>query len=297
MDLDDISLFRNIATTGSLSAVARQLDMTPMAVSRRLNRLELQLGVRLVHRTTRSLSLTAEGEAFLPYADELIRTQDLAMSSMGRGVAGLTGTLKLTAPSVIGRDIVAPVLWEMLEEHPSLRVDLSFSDHLLNVPGRGLDVAIRVGTTLPGDMIATRIVDCPRVLCASPLYLERYGVPNTLEELKEHSCLMLHGIPTWPFTTEEGANDFRPVGRVSADTIDALRSACVAGMGIAFVVVWDVAQKLEEGSLVQIQLTDASPDVLGMWAVFPSRIQVPARVRYLIEKLRKKFDEVKNEVT
>lgn len=213
MDLNDVSLFRLIASTGSLSAAARELNITPMGVSRRLAKLEEEVGVRLIHRTTRALSLTPDGEAFLPYADDLVATQDAALSSIGG--KGLAGNLKLTAPNVVGREIVAPVLWKMLSENPGLRGDLTLTDTNLDVAAGGLDMAIRVGATLPPEMVATRIADSPRLLCVSPGYAQRHGVPRTLDELVEHPCLTLHGVPAWPFTVGDEQRDVRVRGPFS----------------------------------------------------------------------------------
>lgn len=263
--------------------------MTTMAVSRGLNRLEAAVGARLVHRTTRSLALTPDGEAFLPYADDLVRTQDDALTSIGSAEAGLRGTLKLTAPNVIGLEIVAPVIWEMLAVNPALRIDLQLTDRPLDILAGGLDVAIRVGSALPSDMIATRVATSPRVICVSPRYAERHGVPKTLGELAAHSCLTLHGVPTWRFAVGGEERDVRVAGRLAANSINAIRSACCNGVGIAFMTYWNVASMLEDGSLLRVHLEDAEPLDLGMWAVFPTRRQVPARVRFLIETLRRKL--------
>lgn len=263
--------------------------MTTMAVSRGLNRLEAAVGARLVHRTTRSLALTPDGEAFLPYADDLVRTQDDALTSIGGAEAGLRGTLKLTAPNVIGREIVAPILWEMLADNPALRIDLQLSDRPLDILAGGLDVAIRVGSALPSDMIATRIATCPRVLCASPQYALRHGTPETIEDLAAHACLTLHGVPAWSFIVGGEERAIRVEGRLAANSIDATRSACSKGVGIAFMTEWNVASMLEDETLMRINLRDAQPLDLGMWAVFPTRRQVPARVRFLIDTLKRKL--------
>ena len=263
--------------------------MTTMAVSRSLNRLEAAVGARLVHRTTRSLALTPDGEAFLPYADDLVRIQDDASICIGSDIPGLRGTLKLTAPNVIGREIVAPVLWAMLAQNPALRIDLQLTDRPLDILAAGLDVAIRVGSALPSDMIATRVGTSPRVLCVSPRYVERHGVPGTLDDLGGHACLTLHGVSAWPFAVSGEERDVRVSGRLSANSIDAIRSACCEGVGIAFMTDWNVASMLKDGTLIRVDLRDAEPLDLGMWAVFPTRRQMPARVRFLIETLRRKL--------
>lgn len=293
MDLQDVSLFRLIVSVGSLSAAARELNITPMGVSRRLAKLEEEMGVRLFHRTTRALSLTPDGEAFLPYADDLVATQDAALSCIGG--KGLGGTLKLTAPNVVGREIVAPVLWKLMAENPALQGDLTLTDANLDVAAGGLDMAIRVGSTLPPEMVATRIADSPRLLCASPGYAAQRGLPKTLGDLTEHACLNLHGVPYWPFVVGDEQKDVRVSGPFKANSVDVLRSACVNGVGITFMTYWNVSTLLAQGDLVRVELEDATPVGLGMWAIFATRRQVPARVRALIDALRARLAEVDQE--
>jgi DNA-binding transcriptional LysR family regulator len=200
MDLADVALFRAIASAGSLSAVARQMGATPMMVSRRLAGLEVELGARLFHRTTRSLSLTPEGEAFLPHAVTLIDARDSALDSVSSGSSGLSGVLKITAPNVIGHSIVVPVVAELIADNPALRVDLTLSDGVIDIATAGLDVAVRVAVMKPSDMIATKVADNPYTLCASPGYVARFGAPSTTEDLVSHPCIKLHAMDSWPFT-------------------------------------------------------------------------------------------------
>jgi DNA-binding transcriptional LysR family regulator len=202
MELADVALFRSIVSAGSLSAAARQIGTTPMLVSRRLAALEGELGVRLFHRTTRSLALTPEGEAFLPHAAALIEARDQALESVSSGGSGLSGVLKVTAPNVIGHAVIVPLVAELIAEHPALRVDLVLSDGVVDITSAGLDIAIRVAPMKPSDMIATRLADNPYVLCAAPAYLARFGQPATIAELAAHPCIRLHAMDTWPFRRE-----------------------------------------------------------------------------------------------
>ena len=286
MDLDDVALFRTITTAGSLSAAARQSGMTPMAVSRRLAALEARLGVRLVHRTTRSLSLTSEGESFLPHSISLLEGAEAARTALAGGSSGLSGVLKLTAPNVIGHSIVVPIIAEMIADNPALGVELTLSDGVIDIAGTGQDIAIRVTPMEPSDLIATKLSDNPRILCASPSYLGRFGKPETVADLGAHPCIKLQAMETWPFRIGGELIQVRVAGPIRANTVDAVRTACLAGAGIALMTLWDVRHLTEGGDLVRIDLTGAELDTLGIWAVFPSRDQVPARVRVLIERLK-----------
>jgi DNA-binding transcriptional LysR family regulator len=290
MDLADVALFRTIAISGSLSAAARQLSTTPMTVSRRLAAFEEQVGARLFHRTTRSLSLTAEGEAFLPHASQLLETQDAALASIMSGECGLTGTLKVTAPNVIGHTVVVPVVAELIAANPALKVDLTLSDAVMDIANLGLDVAIRVSPLEPSDMVATKIAANPRIICAAPDYIARFGKPETIADLVSYPCIKLHGIDTWPFIRNGNAERVRVDGPMSTSTVDAVRSAAIAGVGVAMMTYWDVWRDLERGTLEHIQLSDADPDELNIWALFPSRKQMPSRLRAFIESLRLKLN-------
>jgi DNA-binding transcriptional LysR family regulator len=286
MDLADVALFRAIASVGSLSAAARQMGTTPMLVSRRLAGLEAELGARLFHRTTRSLSLTPEGEAFLPHAVTLIETRDSALDSISDGGSGLSGVLKVTSPNVIGHSVVVPVVAELIAHNPALRVDLTLSDGVIDIATAGLDVAVRVALMKPSDMIATRLADNPFTLCASPGYVARFGEPTTIEDLAAHRCIKLHAMDTWPFTREGEMHRVRISGPLSASTVDAVRAACIAGVGIAMLTYWDVNKQIGGGELQRIVLADVKPLEIGIWAVFPTRTQMPARVRAFIDALR-----------
>ena len=288
MDLDDIALFRAIAAAGSLSAAGRLTGLAPMAVSRRLAVLESQVGVRLFHRTTRALALTAEGEAFLPYAAELIETQNEAMALLSIE-GGLRGTLRVTAPNVSGHSIVAPAAARLMLDHPALRVDLSLTDSVVDIAAGGFDLAVRVAPLQPSELIATRLADNPRIVCAAPDYLARFGRPTNTKFLAEHSCLLLQGMDHWPFMVAGGLQRLPVHGRFTANTVDAVRSACLDGAGIAMMTYWDVWDLIAKGQLEAIELEDVAADQLGIWAVVPTRRHLPPRVGALTSALRRAF--------
>jgi DNA-binding transcriptional LysR family regulator len=289
MDLADVALFRTISSVGSLSAAARQMGTTPMLVSRRLAALEAELGARLFHRTTRSLSLTAEGEAFLPHAIALIEARDSALESVSSYGFGLTGILKVTAPNLIGHAVIVPVVAELIANNPALRVDLTLSDGFIDIASAGLDVAIRVAPMKPSDLIATKLCRNPYVLCASPAYIARFGGPATIGDLAAHPCIKLHAMDTWPFRRSGEPDRVRIDGPLSASTVDAVRAACLAGVGIAMMTYWDVREQIERDELRRVVLADAEPGELDIWAVFPTRRLVPARVRAFIDALRERL--------
>lgn len=285
MQTPDVRIFLAVAAAGTLSAAARQLNIGPMQVSRRIAALEDELGTRLFHRTTRSISLTAEGEAFLPYAHVMIEAEESARGELSPSAVTASGLLRMTAPSVFGQAIVLPLLSSLLEAHPELRVDLDLSDRVVDIVGQGLDLALRVATLDDSELVAKRIAGNPRIICAAPRYLQRHGRPTTLADLDEHQCVVLHALPRWPMVIDGQLQRRRVNARVITSSVEAARTATVQGLGLAMLCYWDVHEHLEAGSLVEIELVDVSMEDLSVWAVTPTRRYVPTRVKIFVEAL------------
>lgn len=285
MQVADLRVFLAVVSTGSLSAASRQLDRAPMQVSRRIAALEKELGVRLFHRTTRSVSLTAEGEALLPYAHTMVEAQESALGELRPSSSRVSGVLRVTVPSVFGQSIVLEMLPRLLASYPELRVELDLSDAQVDLVARGFDLALRVAPLADSELVARSIAANPRVLCAAPAYLDQYGQPATLAELEAHQCITLQAVPRWPFVVDGDIVRRRMNGRVSTSSVDAVRSAAVQGLGIAMLTYLDVVNQLREGSLVAIELSDAGMQALSVWAVTPTRRYVPARVKVFLQML------------
>ncbi|MCF3193197.1 LysR family transcriptional regulator [Pseudomonas bubulae] len=285
MQIPDVEVFRAIAQSGSLSAAARRLGLTPMTVSRRLASLEGELGVRLFHRTTRSVSLTAEGETFLPFATTLLEASEGARISLKSYAGTASGVLKVTAPTVFGQSVIMPLIPALLAEHPALRVDLTLSDSIVDIVGLGIDVAIRIATLRDSGLIARPLAPNRRVLCASPNYLERHGVPTTMDALLNHRRIALHGMPYWPFMRGGEPVAMRAEGVFSANSVEAVRTASRQGLGVAMLTYWDVRDDLDTGALHLVELKDVTPEELFITAILPTRQHVPHRVRVFLEHL------------
>jgi DNA-binding transcriptional LysR family regulator len=292
MQISDVRIFLAVVSAGSLSAAGRQLDIGPMQVSRRINFLEEELGVRLLHRTTRSVSLTAEGELFLPYANTMSEAEESARADLSPSPASASGVLKLTAPSVFGQTIVVPLLSSLLEQHPDLRIDLDLSDRVVDIAGQGFDLALRVATLGDSELVAKRIASNPRIICASPRYLARHGVPSTLADLGKHQCIVLHAVPRWPVVVNGELQRLRMNSRLTTSNVDAARIAAMQGLGLSMLTYWDVFQQLRDGDLVSVILEDASMEDLSVWAVTPTRRFVPARVKIFLDALGKELSRL-----
>ncbi|WP_233386198.1 LysR family transcriptional regulator [Methylobacterium sp. C25] len=289
MDLTDVALFCSIVAAGSLSAAGRRSGHSPMAVSRRLAALEEELGVRLLHRTTRTIALTADGETFLPLAQSMLDAKAAAVAAFSERHEGLSGVLRVTAPNRIGRALVVPQAVRLMAENPLLHVDLILSDSIVDIAAAGIDVALRVATLQASELVAVKLADNPRVLCAAPSYLATHGRPERLVEIDEHTCLTLHAMDGWPFTVGEKPMSKRIGGRLAANSVDTLRGACIAGAGLALLTYWDVARDLDDGTLVAVTLEDAEPELLAIWAVLPTRQHMPARVRTFLEVMKQEL--------
>ena len=286
MNLQDVYLFLIISETLSLTQAARRLDISPMAVSRRLAALEQELGVRLLQRTTRSVSLTPEGAEFLPYARSMIETQESARALFSPDVKGAAGLLRITAPSGFGRRNILPLIPEMLSDNPELRIDLQLNEDVVDIVGRGIDVAIRIAPLRDSSLIARKIIDNPRVVCASPAYLSKKGSPRVLSELSAHDCLRLTNVLQWTFEANGQSTSISVDGRFSSSNVEGIRELCIKGVGIAQLTLIDVKKEINEGSLIEIDFDDVQPQNLSVWALLPTTRHLPFRVTMFIDKLK-----------
>ncbi|WP_207460062.1 LysR family transcriptional regulator [Azospirillum sp. SYSU D00513] len=285
MDTDELAVLVQAAAAGSLSAAARRLGLTPTIASRRLAALEQRLGTRLMHRTTRSVSLTPEGEAFLPHAQAMLGIEEAARASLAPARQGASGLLRVTAPAAFGRKIVAPLVPGLLADNPELRIELELTDSVVDIVAAGMDVAVRIGRLRDSSLIARRLAPNPRVLCASPAYLERAGTPRTVEALAGHECLTLTGMAAWPFETDGRLREVRVGGRFASTSVEALRAACLGGLGLALLSAWDVVEELRAGTLLPVRLDASIPQEFAIWAVYPSARLVSPKLRIFIAAL------------
>lgn len=286
MNINDVQLFLTITETGSLTQAARRLDISPMAVSRRLAGLERELSSRLFQRTTRSVSITQEGMEFIPYARALVEAENGAKALFSPDTQGATGLLRITAPSGFGRRNLIPLIPGLLESNPELRIDLQLTDEVVDIVGRGIDVAVRVAPLRDSSLIARKIVDNPRVVCASPAYIRKCGAPDTLSELNIHNCLRLTNVLQWTFEVNDQSTSLSVDGRFSSGNVEGVRELCIQGLGLAQLTLWDVKKELTEGTLQEVIFSDASSQNLPVWALLPTSQYLPRRVNVFIDALK-----------
>ncbi|MBP2293778.1 LysR family transcriptional regulator [Azospirillum rugosum] len=287
MDHASLAVLIEAAHAGSLAAAARRLGISPLMATRRLAALEADVGARLMQRTTRSLALTPEGEAFLPYAQAMLENEAAARASVRPSSAGASGLLRLTASAAFGRKVVAPLVGEFLRANPQVSVDLLITDTQVDIVGQGIDLAIRIAPLKDSGLIARRVAPNPRALYATPSYLEEHGTPGAVADLGGHQCLTLTGTTHWSFQAGGRSQRVRVQGRFSANSIEGLREICLSGAGIAILSGWDVRDEVAAGRLVPIELSDGELEPLAIWAVHPSSRFVPPKVRLFVDALER----------
>lgn len=291
MNIEHLKLFIRVATTHSISAAGKSLGLSPAVASNHINKLEASLNVRLVHRTTRQVSLTEEGKAFLPYAEDVIASVVSARASLGFENIILTGTLIISAPASFGRMHLIPALSDFLSLYPGLKVDLKLSDSIIDLVEGGFDIAIRNSELKDSSLIARKLTSDKRILCASPDYIAKHGEPKTPEALAEHQCITLTGLDHWLFDTPEGNVNIKAKGNLCVDNGEAIRDACVNGLGITICSQWIAYEHFKAKTLVPILTQYPLITETDIWAIYPSARQVAPKIRAFIDYCKDYFGE------
>lgn len=286
MDIENLQVFVSAISTGSLAGAARRLKLTPMAVTRRIAALEGDLGVRLIHRSTRSIALTPEGEALMPFAVEILEAEEAARAAVSPLIGSATGLLRVSAPVTLGRKVIAPLLPALLNKNPGLSIDLGLNDEVVDIISSGIDVAIRIGPMKDSGLIARPLVDNPKHLYAAPSYLSLRGVPTCLQDLENHECLTFTNTVHWVFQVGEIEQAVKINSRFTSSGVDGFLSACIAGLGLARLSAWDVRDEVRSGALVRVDLRDAQPQSMSIWAVYPTRRHVLPKLQVFVSTLQ-----------
>jgi DNA-binding transcriptional LysR family regulator len=292
--LKQLESFVSVATKGSLTAAARAEGVAPAIMGRRLDALEGRLGVKLLVRTTRRITLTHEGSAFLEDCQRLLADMANAEASVSAGGVKASGHLRITAPAGFGRRHVAPLVPKFRELHADVTISLNLSDRVVDLAGEGFDCAVRVGDFPDSSLVSVRLADNRRLCVATPAYLKRHGTPEHPSDLLRFDCLTLSSDASqtrgWAFLLPErqGQGDlthFKPAGPLDCSDGQVLHDWCLQGWGIAWRSTWEVEQEIAEGRLVEVLEGFAAPPN-GIYAVFPQRKHLPLRVRLWIDFLK-----------
>ena len=291
--LKQLESFVSVASRGSLTAAARAEGVAPAIVGRRLDALEARLGVKLMVRTTRRITLTQEGVAFLENCQRILSDLANAEAEVSAGGLKASGHLRLTAPAGFGRRHVAPLVPPFRRAHPDVSVSLNLSDRIIDLAGEGFDCAVRVGDMPDSSLVSVRLADNRRLCVATPEFLRRFGTPRHPNDLSNFDCLSLSSdasqVRGWAFSMlHDGIPTvvhFKPTGPMDCSDGQVLHDWCLAGHGIAWRSVWEVNGDLKAGRLVTVLDEFAAPPN-GIYAVFPQRKHLALRLRLWIDFLK-----------
>jgi DNA-binding transcriptional LysR family regulator len=287
--LSDISSFVEVVNAGSFALAAARLEVTRSAVGKTIARLELHLGVRLFHRTTRRQNLTDDGHAYYERCVRALAELDAAAAAFDNGRREPSGRLRVSAPVLFGRHCVAPVLTRLASRHPGLELEIAFSDHVVNLPDEGFDLAVRVGPLRDSSQLVARRLGVQRMaICAAPDYLARHGTPQSAADFSGHAGIVYgrSGFePLWQLRPQDGQVEAsRIASRLRFDDLQAIADAAVAGLGLAWLPCWLLGKYLKTGELRMVMDGERMlpSDIHAVW---PQAKHLPSRTRAAIDAL------------
>jgi len=284
-DISAIPVFTAVIEQGSFSKAAEKLNITKSAVSKRISGLEAQLGVKLLHRTTRKLSLTEAGERYFRYAIQALHAAQEAENAATELQNVPQGTLRISVPMSFGRLHLAPIIPTFLKQYPQIEIHMDMSDTWSDVIAGGFDIALRAADLPDSSLIARKITKIHSVLCASPEYLTEFGTPKTPHALIQHNCLLYsyHSvINEWKFIKNDEEVTVQISGNYQVNNSEALRESVLQGLGIGRLTTFVAGKDIKEGRLVPILNTYKMP-YQTLYAVFPEKQYMPVKIRVFID--------------
>ena len=285
MPTGELEIFARVVTAGNMSAAGREMGLSPAVVSKRISHLEERLGARLFQRTTRQLTLTESGQGFYDRVVNILAGIEEAEAYVTRRNAIPRGTLKVSAPTAFGRMHIAPFMAEFLEQYPDLRLDLELSDELVDIVGEGFDAAIRIGELEDSSLVARKLAPSRRFICAAPNYLSKIEQPQSLSDLAKYNCLTAAAQEVWRLEGPDGPVSIRVNGNIRTNSSEVVRESVIAGLGIALRSTWDVGSELKSGRLKIIMPEYHESPRVAVYAVYPCRQFIPAKLRVFIDYL------------
>lgn len=291
--LNDLRVFMLVARRAGFAAAAEELGVSPAFVSKRVSLLEQTLNVMLLHRTTRRVTITEEGERIYEWAQRILQDVDEMMDELSDVRQVPQGTLRIISSFGFGRRVVAPALSALALQYPQLELRFDVQDRLVDLVNEGVDLDIRVGDDIAPNLIARQLAANHRVLCASPQFLARHASPKQLSDLAALPCLVIkerdHPFGVWQLHSKEGQHAIKVTGPLSSNHGEIVHQWCLDGQGIALRSWWDVRENIASGHLVQVLPDYWQP--ANVWAVYVSRLATSAKIRTTVEFLRHFFQQ------
>ena len=283
-------VFVNVVDLGSQSAAADHLDLSRPVVSRYLAELEAWVGARLLHRTTRKLSLTAAGNETLPRCRQMLELSEDMQAAVGAAGGTPRGLLRISVSTSFGQSQLAAAVTDYVRLNPGVTIDLQMLDRTVNLVDERIDLAIRTSRELDPSLIARQLTVCRSVLCASPAYLREHPAPRRVDDLSQHNCLThsYFGKSLWHFTCDGEELSVPVQGNISANEASTLLSATLSGAGVSLLPSYQAGVHVQRGDLVRL-LPDAEPRVMNIYAVYASRKHMPAALRSMLDFLAQRF--------
>jgi len=289
--LSCMQAFIKVVETGSLAEAGRRLEVSAPMMTRYLDYLEKRVGARLINRSTTGLSLTEAGSAYYERCVAVVAAIADAEESAGAHAAVPQGTLRISVSADFGASYLAPVMVEFLRHHSAIRIDVSFTNRMVDLVEEGIDVAIRISAAIDPNLIARRLATTSLVVCAAPEYLQKNGTPRTPEDLQRHNCLVFGDsayFRDWSFERNGQLTVVQPRGNLRCGDTNVLRLAAVHGLGVLMLGSFTLAEELRAGRLVPI-LTDYTTGQFGVFAVYANRRFLPPKVRLFVDSLVSRF--------
>lgn len=293
--LNDILAFLQAMETGSISTAAQRMGLSKSVISKRITDLEVALKVELLHRSTRGVVPTDKGVAFYQRARSIMQQLDQAAAELIEQDDELCGSLRIAAPMTFGTLHLGPILFSFISRYPQLRLALDLDDRITDLPGEGYDLGIRIGRLRDSSLVARKLAVSRRVICCSPEYAQRAGLPVTIEELAGHACVGYANVSPsqiWQFEPIEPGGALRSLivrSRIVTNNGESMRDAAIAGLGISVLPIFIAAKALASGQLINA-MPDACPVADTIYAVYPRNRHLPKKVRAVIDHLVTVFE-------
>ncbi len=283
-DLKSLELFVRVATLGAIGRAGAEFNLSPTTATQRLKTLETELGVKLLNRTTRAVSLTPDGEILLEHARRILDDVEAARNVLSHTTKSISGSLRVTASASFGRSHIVPFVPEFLRLYPGVTLELHLTDSVVDIVEMGYDLAFRIGSLAPSSLLARKLDNNPQVLVASPDYLARAGYPETPQDLAKHACLSLGENRVWKLLARDGTpHDIKVSGPVSVNLGDALGELILAGMGIGLSALWHAGPDIKAGRLIPVLPEFRVWPDTKIWVVRPPGRLMPARVKAFLD--------------